>query len=73
MQYFLEFIFWIKLYMFRTFPLSIIRSFTMYTQELYMSYSFAGNLQAGSGRSVEWKTPDDGQRNCRNIYSLIQK
>ena len=38
---FLKFIFGIKLYMFRTVPLSIIRSFSLYTQQLYMSYSFA--------------------------------
>ena len=32
--------------MFRTVPLSIIRSFSLYTQQCYMSYS----LRAGSGR-----------------------
>jgi len=42
------FIFEIKLYMFRTVPLSIIRSFSLYTQQWYMSYS----LRAGSGSSV---------------------
>ena len=30
-----------KLYMFRTVPLSIIRSFLLYTQQRYMSYRFA--------------------------------
>jgi len=35
-----------KLYMFRTVPLSIIRSFPLYTQQWYMSYSFADSLQA---------------------------
>jgi len=34
--------------MFRTVPLSIISSFSLYTQQWYMSYS----LRAGSGRSV---------------------
>ena len=38
--------------MFRTVPLSIIRSFSLYTQQWYMSYRFADSLQAGSGRSV---------------------
>ena len=37
-----------KLYMFRTVPLSIIRSFSLYTQQWYVSYS----LRAGSGRNV---------------------
>ena len=33
MHLFLKFIFRIKLYMFRTVPLSIIRSFSLYTQQ----------------------------------------
>jgi len=75
-----------KLYMFRTDPLSIIRSFSLYTQQWYMSYRFADSCGAGSGWNcvpswscctavckllwympllcVQWKTPDDGQRNC---------
>ena len=78
-----KFIFGIKLYMFRTVPLPIIRSFSLYIQQWYMSYRFADSLRAGSGRMpwscsqavskpvwhipllcVQWKTPDDGQRNC---------
>ena len=35
--------------MFRTGPLSIIRSFSPYTQQWYMSYRFADSLRAGSG------------------------
>jgi len=35
--------------MFRTVPLSIIRSFSLYTQQWYMSYRFADSLRAGSG------------------------
>ena len=49
MHQFLKFIFGIKLYMFRTVPLSIIRSFSLYTQQCYMSYRFADSLRAGSG------------------------
>jgi len=41
--------------MFQTVPLSIIRSFSLYTQQWYMSYS----LQAGSGR------------NCSSILILL--
>ena len=37
-----------KLYMFRTVPLSIIRSFSLYTQQWYMSYRFADSLLAGA-------------------------
>jgi len=35
--------------MFRTVPLSINRSFSLYTQQWYMSYRFADSLRAGSG------------------------
>jgi hypothetical protein len=41
----------IKLYMFRTVPFSIIRSFSLYTQQWYMSYRFADSLRAGSERN----------------------
>ena len=38
--------------MFRTAPLSIIKSFSLYTQKWYMSYRFADSLRAGSGQNV---------------------
>jgi len=38
--------------MFRTVPLSIIRSFSLYTQQWYMSYTFADSLRAGSGWNI---------------------
>jgi len=38
--------------MFRTVPLYIIRSFSLHTQQWYMSYRFADSLRAGSGRNV---------------------
>ena len=62
--------------LFWTIPLSIIRSFSLYTQQWYMSYRFANSLQAGRLQAVsktvwhipllcvQWKTPDDGQGNC---------
>jgi len=51
--------FGIKLYMFRTVPLSTIRSFSLYTQQWYMSYRFADSLRAGSGR------------NCSSVLILL--
>jgi len=48
MHQFLKFIFGVKLYMFRTVPPSIIRSFSLCTQQWYMSYRFADGLQAVS-------------------------
>ena len=37
--------------MFRTVSVSIVRSFSLYTQQWYMSYMFADSLRAGSGRN----------------------
>jgi len=48
MHKFLKFILGMKLYVFRTVPLSIIRSFSLYTQQWYMSYRFAESLRAGA-------------------------
>ena len=39
-------------YMFRTDPLSIIRSFSLYTLQWYMSYKFADSLRGGSGWNI---------------------
>jgi hypothetical protein len=44
MHQFLKCILGMKLYMFRTVPLSIIRSVSLYTQQCYMSYNFADSL-----------------------------
>jgi len=68
-----KFIFVIKLYMFRTVPLSIIRSFSLYTQQWYMSYRFADSLRAGSGRNSFRPDPDDGQRNCPKLVEFYSK
>jgi len=83
MHWFLKFIFGIKLYMFRTVPLSIIRSFSLYTQQWYMSYSFAGTCTERPDPArklygipllcVQWKTPDDGQRNCPKHVEFYSK
>jgi len=80
MHWFFKFIIGMKLYLFRTVPLFIIRSFSLYTQQWYMSYRLCWQL---SSRSIcfcstvvskhlwhipllcaQWKTPDDGQRKC---------
>jgi len=45
--------------MFRAIPLSIIRSFSLYTQQWYMSYRFAASLRPGSGR------------NCSSVLILV--
>ena len=52
MHYFLEFIFGIKHYVLRTVPLSINRSFSLYTQQWYMSYRFSDSLQADPARKL---------------------
>ena len=43
--------FGIKLYMFRTVPLYIISSFSLYIQQRYMSYRFVDSLRAGTGQN----------------------
>ena len=71
--------------MFRTVPLSIIRSFSLCTQQWYVSYI----LRAGSGRNcsqavskpvwnipllcAQWKSPDDGQMNCPKHVEFYSK
>jgi len=58
--------------MFRTVPLSIVRSFSLYTQQWYMSYRFGDSLLASYHQTCmtytiavcSVKTPDDRQRNC---------
>ena len=52
--------------MFLTVPLSIIRSFSLYTQQWYMPYRFADSLRAS-------KTPDDGQMNCPKHVEFYSK
>jgi len=52
--------------MFRTLPLSIIRSFSLYTQQWYMSYRFAASrirteLQFG---------PDPPRKLSANLYDI---
>jgi len=54
--------------MFPTVPLSIIRSFSLYTQQRYVSYRFADSLRAGSGRSSVSK-----QRNCPKHVEFYSK
>jgi len=43
-----------NLFLFRTVPLSVIRSFSLYTQQWYMSYRFSDSLRAGSGCHPSW-------------------
>jgi len=59
--------------MFRTVPLPIIRSFSLYTQQWCMSYRFADSLRAGSGRFHPDSAPDDGQRNCPKHVEFYSK
>jgi len=52
-----RFILGMKLHMVRTVPLSIIRSFSLYTQQWYMSYRFVDSLRVGCwscSQAVSW-------------------
>jgi len=61
-----QFISGIKLYMLQSVPLSIIRSFSLYTQQWYMSYRFTDSLRAGSGRN--WFRPDPAVCTVKNSW-----
>ena len=54
-----------KLYMFRTVPLYVIRSLLLYTQQWYMAYKFADSLRAESG----WN-PDPARKLSANLYDI---
>ena len=56
--------------MFRTVPLSIIRSFSLYTQQWYMSYRFVDSLRAGSGPN--WFHPEPACKLSANLYDMYQ-
>ena len=57
-----------KLYVFRKVPLSIIRSYSLQTQQQYMSYRFAGSFGTGSG----WNSfrPDPDRKLSANLYDI---
>ena len=55
--------------MFRTVPLPIIRSFSLYTQQWYMSYSL--QLQLASRIRTELKfRPDSARKLSANLYDI---
>ena len=76
MQQFLKFIFGIKLYMFRTVPLSIVTSFSLYTR---VCWQFASRIRTeprpdpARKLSANLCVPDDGERNCPKHVVLFQK
>jgi len=63
------FIFGIKLYMFRTVPQSIIRSFPLYTQKWHISYRFGDSLRARI-RRVRTFRPDPARKLSANLYDI---
>ena len=54
--------------MFRTVLLSIIRGFSLCTQQWYMSYRFADSLRSGSGWN--WFRPDSVRKLSANLYNI---
>jgi len=57
--------------MFPTVPLSIIRSFSLYTQQWCISYRFADSLRVGSGRNLFCPDPDDGTEELSETYRVL--
>jgi len=61
--------------MFRTVPLSIIRSFSLYTQAWYMSYRFADSLRAGIRTEpvpswARFRTDPAARKLSANLYDI---
>ena len=54
--------------MFRTVPLSIIRSSSLYTQQWHVSYRFADSLRAGAGRNQ--LHPDPARKLSANVFDI---
>ena len=52
--------------MFRTVPLSIIRSFSLYAQQWNMAYRFADSLRAGLRRS----RPNPSRKLSENMHDI---
>jgi len=72
--------------MFRTVPVSIIRSFSLYSSGIYHTGAGAGRILSWSFSQavikpvwhipllcVQWKTPYDGQRNCPKYVEFYSK
>jgi len=59
-----------KLYMFRTFPLPIIRSFLLYIRRRYISCMFDDSFQAGSGCSI-LTLPGSCHKTCKK-YTYVE-
>ena len=59
--------------MFRTVPLSIIRSFSLYTQQWYMSYSFADSCEQDQDDSTcfgQFLCPPSGDFHCTHSNDI---
>ena len=63
---FSNFILGTKLYMFWTVPLSIIRSFSLYTQQWYMSYRFADIIVCRVKNSWWWA--EELSKTCKVLF-----
>jgi len=63
-----------ELYMFWTIPLPIIRSFSLYTQQWYMSYRFVDSFRAGSGWNStcfrQFLCPSSGVFHCTHSSGI---
>jgi hypothetical protein len=87
MHYFLKFILEMKLNIFRTVPLSIIKSFFTVHTAIVLVYVIQVCRQLSANLydiyiyiyiyisllCVQWKTPDDGQRNCPKYVEFHSK
>ena len=58
-----------KLYIFRTVPLSIIRSFSLYTLQWFMSYRYDDSLRAGAVAPARQLSANMYDINHCSVYS----
>ena len=65
--------FWNKTLHVSTVPLSIIRSFSLYTPSWSCLQAVSKTVWHISLLCVEWKTPDDGHRNCSKHVDFHSK
>jgi hypothetical protein len=67
-----------KLYMFQTVPLSIIRSYLLYTEQWYMSYRSVDSFRARSGWNIKFINakqakefhPDPARKLSTDLYDI---
>jgi hypothetical protein len=67
---FFKFISEMKIYMIRAVPLCIIRSYSLYTQQWYMSYRFVDSFRATGSVHSDLAA---ARKLCTNLYDIYHR